>query len=112
MTTLAHLQVDPTRVADPKEAELGLDRLDKITQTFWDAVCASVTKLPSELRHVFAFMQERAAATFETEAEKFTSVKAFFFLRLICPAILGPHLFGLQKRFVRDIVSVYLLAWR
>mmetsp|Transcript_9902 Transcript_9902/g.29926 ORF Transcript_9902/g.29926 Transcript_9902/m.29926 type:complete len:871 (+) Transcript_9902:80-2692(+) len=91
-------EVDPTRVSDPKEAELGLEQLGNITQTFWDAICGSFGKLPPQLRDTFAFLHERATAKFPAEAEKHTGVKAFLFLRLLCPAMLGPHLFGLQKR--------------
>jgi len=49
---------------------------------------------------IFSFLRKTVKAKFpDDEFVEFTSVSGFIFLRLFCPAILGPTLFGIWNGF-------------
>eukprot|EP00041_Stephanoeca_diplocostata_P025377 m.661249 g.661249 ORF g.661249 m.661249 type:complete len:998 (-) comp22736_c0_seq1:429-3422(-) len=94
-------EVDPTRIpgGDPKEVASGLEKLTTLAQAFWDAICASCDRLPHHVKYIFDFLQRAVFEKFQSPAARQSAVASFLFLRLLCPAILGPHLFNLQSRY-------------
>lgn len=94
-------EVDPSRIpgSDPKEVASGLDKLTTIAQAFWDAICASCDRLPHHVKYIFDFLQRVVFEKFQSPVARQSAVASFLFLRLLCPAILGPHLFHLQSRY-------------
>ncbi|KAF9977158.1 hypothetical protein BGZ73_006829 [Actinomortierella ambigua] len=80
------------------------------TRVCWRAVTESVPYFPRQLQVVFSHLQMRLTEKFKDpipsdDAEKedlaalarYTGVSGFVFLRLICPAILGPKLFCIMR---------------
>lgn len=78
-------------------------------------VFETIPALSRELRTVFHHLQRAVLKRFQTPASpsaetrprtedhymsvRYTSVSGFLFLRLFCPAILNPKLFGLARDF-------------
>ncbi|KAG0223407.1 hypothetical protein BGW41_005597 [Actinomortierella wolfii] len=102
---------------DPSRLERGHDDLKSNWRTLyhhtrvcWKAVTDSVPIFPKELQVVFSHLQMRLTEKFKDpipsdDADKedlaalarYTGVSGFVFLRLICPAILGPKLFCIMR---------------
>lgn len=89
-------EVDPTRGGDEK----GMAKLKTVTREVWHAIQHSAADVPSHLRVVFNKLQALVLSQWpESQAARVSVVTGFFFLRLMCPAILGPQLFGLQHHY-------------
>ncbi|KAG0264334.1 hypothetical protein DFQ27_001276 [Actinomortierella ambigua] len=80
------------------------------TRVCWRAVTESVPYFPKELQVVFSHLQMRLTEKFKdpipsddddredlAALARYTGVSGFVFLRLICPAILGPKLFCIMR---------------
>ena len=65
----------------------------------WHAIRHSALDVPADLRILFSQLQALVYSRFKSQAAKGSVVTGFFFLRLMCPAILGPQLFGLQQHY-------------
>ena len=92
-------EVDPNRVTSPQEQSRNWRTLNSLTMSMWKAISASASRCPAELRilfrHVRSCAEDRYGDFLRTVS--YSSVSGFLFLRLFCPAILNPKLFGLLK---------------
>ncbi|KAF9166003.1 hypothetical protein BGX20_000378, partial [Mortierella sp. AD010] len=104
-------EVDPSKIDKKDDIDAQWKTLMFHTRTCWRAVTESVPRFPKQLRRVFSHLQQRLTEKFsnveptnssnpDTELvtqARYTGVSGFVFLRLICPAILGPRLFHIVK---------------
>ncbi|KAF9156142.1 hypothetical protein BG015_007040 [Linnemannia schmuckeri] len=110
-------EVDPSRLEKNDDLKTQWRILMLHTRTCWRAVTESVHHFPKELLRVFSHLQRRLTEKFSdpsssTKANvkgsrspepdlaglaRYTGVSGFVFLRLICPAILGPKLFYIVR---------------
>ncbi|PAA49647.1 hypothetical protein BOX15_Mlig002001g7 [Macrostomum lignano] len=84
-------EVDPLKVSGPAELAANQRSLCLFAELFWSRVASSLDRLPSDIRRLFACIRQRQRRQQMCD----TLVSAGFFLRFVCPAILGPSLFGL-----------------
>ncbi|PAA78231.1 hypothetical protein BOX15_Mlig000295g2 [Macrostomum lignano] len=89
-------EVDPQRVDAPDTLAANQRRLREFVDLFWTRVQASTPAVPPEIGRLFALIRQRLAESRRPELGD-TLVSASLFLRLLCPAILGPTLFGLTQ---------------
>lgn len=76
-----------------------VDTLRTITSDLWKSIYANRHNCPVDLRKVLSEIRRRVNTKFGTQAGAPTGMQgvgAFVFLRLICPAITAPHLYGLM----------------
>ncbi|KAF9437305.1 hypothetical protein BGZ76_001254 [Entomortierella beljakovae] len=99
-------EVDPSKLEKNDDAytKAQWKALMHHTRTCWRAVIESVDQFPKELLQVFSHLQQCLTERFASSADsdivnqaRYTGVSGFVFLRLICPAILGPRLFHIVK---------------
>lgn len=78
--------------------ESNLDALQRLCQDLWMNIYNNRHHCPHDLRIVLFNIRTRVDATFSQEGKEsgIQGVGAFVFLRLICPAITTPHLYGLM----------------
>eukprot|EP00054_Salpingoeca_dolichothecata_P023489 m.156743 g.156743 ORF g.156743 m.156743 type:complete len:1139 (-) comp24699_c0_seq7:130-3546(-) len=98
-------EVDPTRIngADPqREIQQNWKKLLANTRLVWNSVLHSIQTCPSELKYLFARLRDMVSVKFSSPEARQAVIAGFFFLRLICPAIMGPQLFGLQEHHPED----------
>ncbi|EGD82365.1 hypothetical protein PTSG_03032 [Salpingoeca rosetta] len=104
--TRASCELDPTRITASdvtKERNSNYKRLLNLINLVWSSIDHSITSVPAELRFVFHHLHRMVAERFpDSGTAPRTAVVGFFFLRLICPAIMGPQLFGLQVNHPED----------
>ncbi|KAG0057627.1 hypothetical protein BGZ83_007000 [Gryganskiella cystojenkinii] len=111
-------EVDPSKLEKNDDAAKQWRTLMTHTRACWKAVTDSVNNFPKELLQVFSHLQKRLTEKFSSHQRtttsttttssssgvcdsdtdlaglaRYTGVSGFVFLRLICPAILGPKLF-------------------
>jgi hypothetical protein len=100
-------EMDPTRGAKPAE---GLKVLSLHIEALCTAIFESVDRCPAPLRDVFQNLQQAVTAHFPTETNvRYTSVSAFIFLRLFCPAIINPKLFNMMPDHPTDLTARNLM---
>ncbi|KAG0210298.1 hypothetical protein BGX28_009454 [Mortierella sp. GBA30] len=104
-------EVDPSKLERHDDIKSQWRILMTHTRRCWRAVTESVDRFPKDLLLVFSHLQQRLTEKFpdlgpsgepDPECEhislaRYTGVSGFVFLRLICPAILGPRLFYIVR---------------
>ncbi|PAA84234.1 hypothetical protein BOX15_Mlig021884g1 [Macrostomum lignano] len=100
-------EVDPMRVSGQAELESNQQSLRLFAELFWTRVFTSADRLPVEFGRLFAGIRQRSDRQLCDQL-----VGASIFLRFICPAILGPSLFGLCQELPgpRTARSLTLIA--
>jgi hypothetical protein len=90
-------EIDPVRVRSQDELEVNQENLMALTRSIWEAIEASASHCPPKLRLIFRHIRSCAEDRYGSfiRTVGYTSVSGFLFLRLICPALLNPKLFGL-----------------
>lgn len=92
-------EVDPNKVQSSEQLERNWSNLIGHTTSIWRSIAASVSKCPPGIRqvlkHIASCAEDRYGSFIRTV--KYTSVSGFLFLRLFCPCILNPKLFGLLE---------------
>ncbi|KAK0533658.1 hypothetical protein OC834_001921 [Tilletia horrida] len=70
------------------------------TRTLWQSIYGARNKCPPDLRRMFANIRSKVDSKFEQHESSVDpgkrAVGAIAFLRLICPAIAAPHLYGVS----------------
>ena len=92
-------EVDPSRIERVEDLPQHWKLLLTLTSELWEIISASANKIPLELRGVLKYVRAVAEDRYGDflRTVNYTSVSGFLFLRLICPAILNPKLFGLLR---------------
>jgi hypothetical protein len=103
-------EVDPTRIEKKDQLKQNWSKLIGYAVAIWNNIENSRTSIPREMRILFNFIQKKVTEKFGTSNSKmqmvrFTSVSGFLFLRLFCPCILNPKLFGLAKDYADNKTS-------
>ncbi|KAF9332087.1 hypothetical protein BG006_005063, partial [Podila minutissima] len=109
-------EVDPSKLEKHEDLKTQWRILMNHTRTCWRAVTESISHFPKDLPLVFSHLQRRLTEKFSGQGPparttahdqdtgpelaslaRYTGVSGFVFLRLICPAILGPKLFHIVR---------------
>ena len=92
-------EVDPNRVRSKEELSRNWRNLNALTESVWQAIKASPSRCPPELRGIFRHIRACAEDRYGDflRSISYSSVSGFLFLRFLCPAVLNPKLFGLLK---------------
>ncbi|KAI7821555.1 hypothetical protein BC939DRAFT_455518 [Gamsiella multidivaricata] len=110
-------EVDPSKLDKNDDIKAQWKILMHHTRTCWRVVTESVIHFPKDLLRVFSHLQKRLDEKFSDQVPsdksnqdpelahlaRYTGVSGFVFLRLICPAILGPKLFHIVRGTMADI---------
>eukprot|EP00038_Savillea_parva_P015387 m.13795 g.13795 ORF g.13795 m.13795 type:complete len:958 (+) comp3087_c0_seq1:336-3209(+) len=98
----ASCELDPTRKGRPENAEVLLGHVKRILE----GVAAKAEQCPPSLRAVLQSVRELASERYVKDPlVQYTSVSAFIFLRLICPAVLNPKLFNMLPDFPSETTA-------
>lgn len=92
-------EVDPSRIERAEDLQQHWKLLIQLTTELWEVIRSSASKLPAGLRSILKYVRAVAGDRYGDflRTVNYTSVSGFLFLRLICPAILNPKLFGLLR---------------
>jgi len=92
----ADYEIDPHKISDPSKLEKNVTALKRAAQDFLLDMMSSVSKFPVVLRKVCQYLQKSVVDRFPNARRKV--VGGFFFLRLICPAVVSPEGFGVVDK--------------
>ncbi|KAJ1966553.1 hypothetical protein H4R35_006970, partial [Dimargaris xerosporica] len=97
-------EVDPAKLPAGDDVAAQWKILLLYVRILWSSIEQSKPRCPSELRLIFSRLRKVIEDRFGHHADpnavstaRYTCVSGFFFLRLICPAILSPKQYGLVK---------------
>ncbi|RUS29150.1 hypothetical protein BC938DRAFT_480989 [Jimgerdemannia flammicorona] len=88
-------ELDPSKVEQGEDGQRNLENVQKTTDAFLNAICASAHRVPRSFREVCYYIATAVGKRFP-EA-KYTAVGNFIFLRFFCPAIASPESENLVK---------------
>eukprot|EP00010_Vexillifera_abyssalis_P000280 CAMPEP_0201562502 /NCGR_PEP_ID=MMETSP0173_2-20130828/79364_1 /ASSEMBLY_ACC=CAM_ASM_000268 /TAXON_ID=218659 /ORGANISM="Vexillifera sp., Strain DIVA3 564/2" /LENGTH=872 /DNA_ID=CAMNT_0047977075 /DNA_START=231 /DNA_END=2845 /DNA_ORIENTATION=- len=99
------IELDVNRLEDPSDTAKAEENTKKLLKVCSEAVFvlfSAAHELPIPLRKLYQFLQHKVSERYKDIADeekiervRLVVVSSFLFLRLICPAILGPKLFDL-----------------
>jgi len=103
----SHYYLSPLAVHDSSSApnttvsvESNLDALLRLCKSLWANIYANRQRCPPDLRRILCHIRSKVNSHFAQSdshiGHGIQGVGAFVFLRLICPAITTPHLYGLM----------------
>ncbi|RKP38023.1 hypothetical protein BJ085DRAFT_40104 [Dimargaris cristalligena] len=97
-------EVDPAKLAEDEDVGAQWKILLLYVRILWSSIEQSKPRCPRELKVAFSRLRKIIEEKFGNKIDpnsaspaRYTCVSGFFFLRLICPAILSPKLYGLVK---------------
>lgn len=88
------MELDPQKLDEASDLDINTLELWLTAQKMFKLIMQSEKILPQELRLLIRRIHDDVAEKFSDEAV-FRAMGGFFFLRLICPALLAPQLHGL-----------------
>ncbi|KAI8801315.1 hypothetical protein BJ742DRAFT_685193 [Cladochytrium replicatum] len=97
-------ELDPNKLVSTDDRATNLRNLAYASQAFLNAIFANAPNVPPALRAICSMVYATVMQKFPSEGESraVTGVGGFFFLRFVCPAIVGPESHDLV---VQPIVS-------
>ncbi|KAI7869002.1 Rho GTPase activation protein [Spinellus fusiger] len=104
-STKVHIEVDLSKMEKGGDVTMHCEKLARYVQLLWTSIEVTKLKCPEELRQIFSHLQSVIIKKFELDqnpespkqSARYTCVSGFLFLRLICPAIVSPKLFGIVR---------------
>ncbi|WRT68485.1 uncharacterized protein IL334_005461 [Kwoniella shivajii] len=81
----------------------------KVLDYCWDHMYTQRGSFPNILRQVFAVLFKDVKENHEDRRMRYKAISSFLFLRLIGPALMRPHLFGLAKGLPRPPIQKTLM---
>ncbi|KAI9291347.1 hypothetical protein K502DRAFT_321331 [Neoconidiobolus thromboides FSU 785] len=95
-------EVDSNKLERPEDVKNQWKILFSYCERLWNSIQLSKHLCPRELRLFFFNLRLRIGQKYQNQPElllmtRYTCVSGFLFLRLFCPAVLSPKLFGLVK---------------
>jgi len=76
--------------------------LEVVCNAVLSCILGSANRVPLQLKKLFKAIKQIAVERFGEENVSYLSVTAFFFLRLLCPAIVSPSLYGILNDVIDD----------
>jgi neurofibromin 1 len=101
------IEVDPSRLEDSSDAAVNQLQLMLICQKLFTAITKSAESLPLQLRDIYRHVKIEVSVKYPEFGHK--AVASFLFLRLICPCILAPHVYGLLDEPPNQECQRYLI---
>lgn len=107
-TMVAHptkFEIDPLKAQQRGEnVQENIENIKEVLQEFIDCLCDSIAQTPYTFRMYCRYLYEEVGKKFTKPADdpdeqfdfKYIAVGGFLILRLICPAITSPNLYGLS----------------
>eukprot|EP01102_Stenamoeba_stenopodia_P002953 TRINITY_DN1288_c0_g1_i1.p1 TRINITY_DN1288_c0_g1~~TRINITY_DN1288_c0_g1_i1.p1 ORF type:complete len:687 (+),score=116.19 TRINITY_DN1288_c0_g1_i1:437-2497(+) len=89
-------EVDPSKLKSGESLSENTKNLSSITSSFIDRIVKSLDSCPITIRAICKYLQKVVSAKFPESKSK--SVGGFFFLRILCPAIVSPDGFNIVNR--------------
>lgn len=113
ITTSDSIELDPAKIVvknvnnvnaeKEKILQQNKTRILEIIKKLLNLLEESITNLPSTLKLLYNNLQKMVIKKFPESPEvRYSVVSSFFFLRLVCPALLNPKLFGLYHIHVQN----------
>lgn len=116
-----NMEIDPQRFADgdddgdgdglPSQFDIRQNQYELLTRTskILKAIFASSNSMSPQLRQFCAAVIAQVGAKFSDNNADYKAVGGFVFLRLLCPAIVAPHVYGLLPENPNETSQRYFI---
>lgn len=91
---MSSMELDPEKLDEASDVTINTLELWLIAQKMFKLITASQKNIPRQLRMIMEHVHDEVGQRFG-DTPKFRAIGAFYFLRLICPALLAPQAYGL-----------------
>lgn len=102
---LSSMEVDPHKLDDASDATINTLELWLVAQKMFKSIVNSERHIPVEVRRIMKHLHDEVGNKF-SEIAQFRAIGGFYFLRLICPALLAPHIYGLLDEPAHQVIYI------
>jgi hypothetical protein len=88
------MEIDPHKMGDASDSTINTLELWLVAQKLFKCIVNSERAMPTQIKHILMHIDAEVATRFSAEAQ-FRALGGFLFLRMVCPALLVPQVFGL-----------------
>jgi hypothetical protein len=88
------MEIDPHKMGDASDSTINTLELWLVAQKLFKCIVNSERAMPTQIKHILMHIDAEVATRFSAEAQ-FRALGGFLFLRMVCPALLAPQVFGL-----------------
>jgi len=90
------MEVDPSKMDEAADDQINTLELWLVAQKLFSGMVKAKSSVPSEVRLLLRHVQTEVASKFSEQAAH-KAMGGFLFLRLLCPSLMAPQVYGLLK---------------
>jgi len=90
------MEVDPSKMEEAADEQINTLELWLVAQKLFSGMNKAKSSVPSEIRLLLRHVQTEVAGKFSEQAAH-KAMGGFLFLRLLCPSLMAPQVYGLLK---------------
>lgn len=88
------MEIDPHKMGDASDSAINTLELWLAAQKLFKCIINSERLMPTQIKHILMHIDAEVGERFSAQ-EQFRALGGFLFLRMVCPALMAPQVFGL-----------------
>lgn len=94
---VSSMEIDPHKMGDAADATINSLELWLVAQKLYKCIVDSEKMMPIQIKQLMRHIDAEVGAKFGPSAQQaqFRAIGGFLFLRMVCPALMAPQVFGL-----------------
>jgi hypothetical protein len=88
------MEIDPHKMGDASDSAINTLELWLAAQKLFKCIVNSERLMPTQIKHILMHIDAEVGERFSAQ-EQFRALGGFLFLRMVCPALMAPQVFGL-----------------
>jgi neurofibromin 1 len=88
------MEIDPHRIDDASDTTINSLELWLAAQKLFKCIVDSEKIIPTQIKQLMRHIDSEVGAKYDAQAQ-FRSMGGFLFLRMLCPALMAPQVYGL-----------------
>ena len=94
---VSSMEIDPHKMGDAADATINSLELWLVAQKLYKCIVDSEKMMPTQIKQLMRHIDAEVGAKFGPSAQQaqFRAIGGFLFLRMVCPALRAPQVFGL-----------------
>lgn len=88
------MEIDPTRIDDASDTTINSLELWLVAQKLFKCIIESEKIMPTQIKQVLRHVDSEVGQRFDSQTQ-FRALGGFYFLRMVCPAMMAPQVYGL-----------------
>jgi hypothetical protein len=102
------MEIDPHKMGDASDTTINSLELWLVAQKLFKCIVDSERIMPTQVKQLMRHIDAEVGARFSSEAQ-FRALGGFLFLRMVCPALMAPQIYGLLDSPPHPVRAPFLI---